>query len=101
MTAKIFKPARQATQSGLAKSDRWVLEFEADSAREIEPLMGWTSSSGTRGQVRLSFADKEEAVAYAKRAGLAFRVIEPRPVTRRVMAYSDNFKTSRVGQWTH
>jgi hypothetical protein len=101
MTAKIFKPARPATQSGLAKSDRWVLEFEAEAAREIEPLMGWTSSSDTRGQVRLSFADKEEAVAYARRAGLAFRVIEPRPVTRRVMAYSDNFKTSRVGQWTH
>jgi hypothetical protein len=101
MTARIYKPAKAATQSGQAKSERWTLEFEADAPREVEPLMGWTSSSDTRGQVRLSFATKEEAVAYATRAGLAFQVIEPKPVARRIVAYADNFKSTRLGQWTH
>lgn len=101
MTAKIYKPSKTATQSGQAKTSRWILEYEAEKPREIEPLMGWTSSSDTRTQLKLSFATKEEAVAYAQREGLAYLVVEPHETTRRAMAYSDNFKTSRIGQWTH
>ncbi|MBX9760445.1 MAG: ETC complex I subunit [Beijerinckiaceae bacterium] len=101
MTAKIYKPSKTATQSGQAKTSRWILENEAEKPREIEPLMGWTSSSDTRTQVKLSFATKEEAIAYAQREGLAYVVVEPHATTRRVMAYSDNFKTNRIGQWTH
>jgi hypothetical protein len=63
--------------------------------------MGWTSSSDTNPQVKLWFATREEAVAYAEREGIAYRVEEPKAMTRRVMSYSDNFKTNRVGQWTH
>ena len=101
MIARIYKPAKTATQSGHAKSERWTLEFEAETPRQVEPLMGWTSSSDMRGQVRLSFATKEEAIAYASRAGLAFHVIEPKPAARRISAYADNFKSTRLGQWTH
>lgn len=101
MKAKIYRPSRAATQSGQAKSSRWILEFEAETAREIEPLMGWTSSRDTRSQVKLYFATREEAEGYARREGLAFSVIEPQETTRRVMAYSDNFKPGRIGQWTH
>ena len=101
MAAKIYRPAKTATQSGQAKAGRWLLEMEAEKPREIEPLMGWTSSSDTRTQVKLSFATKEEAIAYAERKGLAYTVVEPHEPSRRGMAYSDNFKTSRVGQWTH
>ena len=101
MTARIYNPAKTATQSGHAKSERWTLEFEAETPRQVEPLMGWTSSSDMRGQVRLSFATKEEAIAYASRAGLAFHVIEPKPAARRISAYADNFKSTRLGQWTH
>lgn len=101
MTAKIYKPSKTATQSGQGKSSRWILEHEAEKPREIEPLMGWTSSGDTRTQVKLSFATKEDAVAYAQRRGLAYMVVEPQETKRRTMAYSDNFKTSRIGQWTH
>ena len=100
MTARIYKPAKVATQSGQA-ADIWLLEFEPQSARQVEPLMGWTSSSDTRTQVRLRFATREEAVAYAQRKGLAFTIVEPKSATRRPMAYADNFKTTRLGQWTH
>jgi hypothetical protein len=101
MTARIYRPARTAMQSGTAKTDRWLLEYEAERPREIEPLMGWTSSGDMKSQLKLWFDTQEEAVAYATRNGIAYRVEQPHEPSRRTMAYSDNFKFSRVGQWTH
>jgi ETC complex I subunit-like protein len=100
-SARIYKETKTPTQSGPARSKLWMLEFEQDRPREIEPLMGWTSSSDTRQQVRLRFDSKEEAVAYASRNGIAFRVEEPKEPTRKIQSYADNFKFNRVGPWTH
>jgi hypothetical protein len=101
-TARIYKPERSPTQSGQARTKLWTLEFEPERAREIEPLMGWTSSGDTRQQVQLLFDTKEEAVAYATREGIPYRVDEPRePPKRKGLSYSDNFKFNRVGPWTH
>jgi hypothetical protein len=101
MSARIYKPARTAMQSGTAKTERWLLEFEPEARRGIEPLMGWTSSSDMKSQVKLWFDTKEAAIAYATREGLAYRVEEPKTPERRAVAYSDNFKFNRTGQWTH
>ena len=103
MTAYIFRPAPSATQSAPNFRDPWVLRFERETPREIDPLMGWTSSSDMKSQVTLRFPTKGEAIAYAERNGLAYRLIEPKPETasRRIVSYSDNFKTTRLGQWTH
>jgi hypothetical protein len=101
MSARIFMPARTATQSGTARSKLWVLEFDPETPREVEPLMGWTSSGDMKSQIRLRFGSKDEAIAYAERNGLAYRVEEPSPVTRKIQSYSDNFKSTRLGQWTH
>ncbi len=101
MGARIYMPARTATQSGTARSKVWILEFDAESARQIEPLMGWTSSGDMKSQIQLKFATKEEAMAYAKRNGLAYRVEEPAVAQRKTQSYSDNFKSSRLNQWTH
>ena len=100
-SARIYKETKTPTQSGQGRSKLWVLEFEEDKPREIEPLMGWTSSSDTQRQVQLRFDSKEEAVAYASRNGLAFRVEEPKEATRKIQSYADNFKFNRVGPWTH
>ncbi|SFK29005.1 ETC complex I subunit [Methylocapsa palsarum] len=101
MTARIYRPARTATQSGQARTKLWVLEFEPAEAREIEPLMGWTSSGDMKSQVRLKFGSKEEAIAYAQKNGLTYRVEEPKLHPRTIQSYSDNFKSTRLGQWTH
>ena len=101
MVARIYKPARNAMQSGSARTKKWQLDFEPEQPRAIEPLMGWTSSGDTRQQLRLWFDTKEEAIAYAEREGIAYRVEEPQEVKRRTMSYSDNFKFNRVGPWTH
>jgi len=101
MAARIFRPAQTAMQSGPARSKDWILEFEPDSAREIDPLMGWTSSRDTRSQVRLTFDTKEEAVAFAERNGIPYRVMEPKPRAAVRKAYADNFRYGRKGAWTH
>ena len=87
-------------QQGMAPRD-WVLEFERDQPRLIEPLMGWTSSADTKAQVRLSFATKEEAVAFTTRHGIAFRLEEPQTTTVRPKSYAENFKFGRPDRWTH
>ena len=78
-----------------------MLEYEPEAPREIEPLMGWTSSTDMRSQVKLKFDSKEEAVAYAKRNGIAYRVEEPKSATRKMISYSDNFQTTRMVPWSH
>ena len=101
MRVRIFKPAKTAMQSGRADSDRWVLEFEPESAREVEPLMGWTSSADTRTQLRLRFDTKEEAIAYAEKHGLMYVVDEPGEREPKPRAYADNFRYKRLFPWTH
>ena len=101
MLARIYRPAKTAMQSGTAKTREWVLEYVPESPREIEPLMGWTSSGDMRSQVRVSFPTKEEAIAYAKRNGIPYRVREPRPRQQTRKSYADNFKFGRKEAWTH
>ncbi len=101
MVALIIKPAKSAMQSGRANTKEWLLVYELEQPRSIEPLMGWTSSSDMKQQIRLKFDTKEEAVAYCERHGIPYRVEETRPRPPRIMAYSDNFAFNRRGLWTH
>ena len=88
-------------QSGRAKTKKWVLDFEPGSARRVEPLMGYTSSADTKQQLRLTFPSKEAAIDYAERNGVPYAIFEPHVSKRRAIAYADNFKYTRIGQWTH
>jgi ETC complex I subunit conserved region len=101
MTARIYKPARTAMQSGNAKTKEWVLDYEPEQRRVIDPLMGWTSSGDMKQQLRLRFDTKEEAIAYCERNGIAYEVFETPPQKRTRMSYSDNFAYTRRGAWTH
>ncbi|WP_024586165.1 ETC complex I subunit [Aliihoeflea sp. 2WW] len=101
MSARIFSPAKTAMQSGKAKTGFWVLEFDPEQPRKIDPLMGYTSSGDMKSQIRLSFETKEEAVAYAQRNGIAFRVQEPKDARRRQISYAENFRYDRKIPWTH
>ena len=101
MTARIYKPAKTAMQSGTAKTKDWVLDFEPEQPRTVEPLMGWTSSGDMRQQVRLQFETKDEAVAYCERHGIAHQVFDDKPAPRKVISYSDNFGFKRRDSWTH
>ena len=103
MSARIYQPARTAMSSGTAKTRKWVLEFSPERPLDIDPLMGWTSSSDTQAQVRLNFDSKEAALAYAKEHGIDAIVTEPkkRRPNIRPGGYGDNFATNRRVVWTH
>ena len=101
MSAKIFKPAKTAMQSGKAKTENWILEFEPEQARTIDPLMGYTSSSDMNSQVRLEFDSLESAIAYAESNNIAHIIQKPQKAKRRAMAYADNFSADRALPWTH
>lgn len=101
MIARIYKPTQTAMQSGAARTKDWVLEYEPEAPHEIDPLMGWTSSRDMRSQVQLHFATKEEAIAYAERSGIAYRLVEPKPRAAVRKSYSDNFRFGRKEAWTH
>lgn len=103
MRARIYKPARNAMQSGTAKTRSWVLEFAPASARDVDPLMGWTSSNDTQSQVRLKFPSKEAALDYAAANGIEAVVSEPKSRKPNVRSggYGENFATNRRAVWTH
>ena len=103
MTARIYRPAKSAMSSGTAKARDWVLEHVNDQGREVDPLMGWTSSGDTQAQVRLRFPTKEAALEYAEEHGIDAVVTEPktRKPNVRPRGYGENFATERRGAWTH
>lgn len=101
MVARIFRPSKTAMQSGRAKAGGWLLVWDADAPRSVEPLMGYTSAADMNQQVRLSFDTRDEAIAYAERKGIPFEVDAEHERTRRSMSYSDNFRTDRRFPWTH
>ena len=75
--AKIYIPAKTAMQSGLGKSNKWILEFYTEN-KNINPLMGWETSSNTLSEVVLEFSSKELAINYAKKNDIDFDLIEPK-----------------------
>lgn len=103
MRARIYQPAKTAMQSGTAKTKGWVLDFAQGSAREVDPLMGWTSTDDTQTQVRLRFDSRAEAEDYARARGIEFEVLEAqsRKPNIRQRGYGENFATDRRGAWTH
>ncbi|MEL7462155.1 MAG: ETC complex I subunit [Pseudomonadota bacterium] len=103
MVARIFRPAKTAMSSGTARTKAWVLEYAADTARAVDPLMGWTSSDDTQSQVRVRFDTKQAALDYAKDHGIDAVVTEPkeRKPNIRTRGYGENFAPDRRGPWTH
>ena len=103
MRARLYRPAKTAMSSGTAKTRNWLLEFVPESAREVDPLMGWTSSTDTQAQVRLTFDSKEAALDYAEERGIEVVVTDPKARRANIRAggYGENFATTRRGAWTH
>ncbi len=103
MRARIYRPARNAMQSGTARTTAWVLDFAPAEARVQDPLMGWTGSGDTQIQVKLRFTTQAEAEGYAKAQGIDYVVQQPkeRAANIRTQGYGENFATNRRQVWTH
>lgn len=90
--ARIVEVDRKTTQSGKAGNGRWTLEFERVQAQRPDPLTGWNGSGDTRTQVRLNFASKEDAIAYAEKRGMDYHIVPAPPLSLKIQAYADNFR---------
>ena len=88
--AKIYIPSKTATQSGLGKEDKWILEFDTKNTT-TNPLMGWESSNDTLGEVKMEFTTKEKAIEYAKNNNINYKVIEPNKKRFVIKSYAENF----------
>ncbi len=92
MPVRIYQPAKSTTQSGIGKSKAWRLEFEPNSAKSADPLMGWVSSSDTSQQLKLNFPTEAAAVTYAKSKGLDYVVVPTATRSLKLQSYADNFR---------
>ena len=77
-------------QSGMGKTDKWVLEFETKDPTN-NPLMGWESSNDTHTELKLEFSTKDLAILYAKKKKIDFELIEPKKRKTIIKSYADNF----------
>ena len=96
--ARIYQPAKNAMQSGRAK-DAWILEYDRRVPSTPNPLMGWNSMPDTLAELRLRFASREEAVAYATAKNIDFQVVEPHGSVTSPKAYADNFSATKRRAW--
>jgi hypothetical protein len=88
--AIIYIPTKNSMQSGLGKSDKWLIRFETNDSG-LNPLMGWESSSDTLSELNLEFSTKELAIEYAKKNKIDFEIIEPQKRKTIKKSYADNF----------
>ena len=92
MQAIIFKPVKSSMQSGNHQRKDWMIKFQHDGSRAIEPVMGWTSSCNTMQEVQLTFNNKEEAIAFAEKNDISYEVIGAHEKKQVIRPYADNFK---------
>lgn len=92
LKVKIYKPAKNAMQSGL-KNKYWLLQpIEEVNSKSIDKITGWTSSNNTTTQINLRFLNKEDAIKYAVSQGFEYKIQEPQYSTVKKKSYCDNFQ---------
>ncbi|EJF87356.1 ETC complex I subunit [Bartonella rattimassiliensis] len=102
MIARIYSPAKTAMQSGKrGNTVFWILQYEPMKAKMLEPLMGYTATSDMNNQISIRFNSKEEAIAFACKNAIPYRVEKTHMSIRRAVSYSDNFRSDRQQAWTH
>ena len=92
MAARIFQISKAVNQSGQARSDKWVLEFESNAPRRPDPLTGWSGGADTQAQVSMNFDSLEAAKRYAEREGIAYHIVPPAERKLKIQSYADNFR---------
>ena len=94
--ARIYQITKNAMQSGRARTDSWMLEYEPTEAKRPDPLTGWAGSGDTRGQVKLGFPTLDAAKAYADKEGLTAHVVPGAARVLKLQAYADNFQVGPI-----
>lgn len=101
MIARIYSPAKTAMQSGKRNTGFWILQYEPLQAKMLEPLMRYTATADMNSQIKIHFNSKEEAIAFACKNAIPYRIEKTHKLIRRAVSYSDNFRSDRQQPWTH
>jgi hypothetical protein len=94
--ARIYRPAKNAMQSGRANSREWVLEFAPDRKGFVDNLMGWNGMTDMPQEIRLFFPTVREAMEYAQAQGIAYELWKHNMPLTQPKAYADNFRFDKV-----
>jgi hypothetical protein len=92
MPARLFKRPKNAMQSGKARTDEWVLDFESSRPRRPDPLTGWSGGGDTQAQVTLTFPSQEAAQTYAEKHGVTYHLVPDAERKLKLQSYADNFR---------
>ena len=91
---RIFKPTRNAMQSGSENTHHWEMEFEARERWE-NPLMGWSSSADPLSNMKVAFSSESEAIDFCEKNGWQWYVEQPKPIAPKVKNYGVNFSWNK------
>lgn len=95
MHVRIFKPTKNAMQSGQGGRGAWCLHPHAETPKTPNALMGWISTGDTTEQITLFFDTPEDAIHYAQQRGWTYTVLPDHPRTMRPKSYAANFTRNR------
>ena len=95
-SVKIYRPAKNAMQSGRAKTKRWVMIYESVKAQYTEPIMNWPASTSTLPEVKMTFATKEEAIEFAKKQNWSYTLVLPHDRKIPPKSYVSNFTRPKL-----
>ncbi|EGT48466.1 CBN-LPD-5 protein [Caenorhabditis brenneri] len=95
-TARIFRPARETTQSAWGNTKSWTIELD-NRQRWENPLMGWSGTADPLSNVGmdLKFATKEDAIAFCEKNRWEFDIEEPHERKINPKNYGQNFSWNR------
>lgn len=93
---RIYQPSKTAMQSGRKKTKNWLIEFKTMESYNIEPLMGWISSSNTLSQLHIYFPTLKEAIQFSKLKGLNYTICNPPKTVKVPKSYGLNFTCPRI-----
>merc|ERR1712018_860963 len=91
---RIFRPAKNAMQSGTAGVRRWRIEFD-NRERWENNLMGWASNADPLSNMLIEFASKEEAVEFVEKNGWDYWVEDPKERSPKAKSYALNFSWNK------
>lgn len=91
MQVKIYQPTKNPMQSGQAKNNHWLMEFELENSQSIDEVMGWSSNKDTKQQLSMKFPSQTAAENYAKSKGYEYQIIQPNKRKLKLRTYSSNF----------
>ncbi len=94
--ARIFRPDKNAMQSGRADMKHWILAFMPEKPYFVDNLMGWVGMTDMPQEVKLTFPTREAAEAYAKAQKINYEIILPKKRHQILKAYADNFKFDKL-----